>query len=89
MNVPHGQPNNMYAYPELHAAQDYLAPVSEQDLQLCRDACVFRTLEPCDNDMFQLCCLLLLEQNLILTNDPYELIDTYVVLRNEIRQTLV
>ncbi|XP_051931236.1 uncharacterized protein LOC127607148 [Hippocampus zosterae] len=55
MNVPSGRPNVMYMLPELYGTRDFLSPVDNEQVQLCKSQCVFRLTMPCDPDVFGLC----------------------------------
>lgn len=61
VNVPSGRPNVMYALPELYRTTDLLAPVENENLQLCKNECIFRLTIPCDPDVYELCNMIMAE----------------------------
>ncbi|KAM7399880.1 hypothetical protein PAMP_019118 [Pampus punctatissimus] len=53
-NVPSGRPNVMYALPELYGTRDFLSPVENEGVQLCKSQCVFRQTIPCNLEVYEL-----------------------------------
>ncbi|XP_072223124.1 uncharacterized protein [Leuresthes tenuis] len=87
-NVPSGQPNVMYALPQLCGTRDFLSPVEDEHLQLCKDECVFRVPIPCDPDVYELCHIFMAESHLTLPTDPYQAVSLYLHLREAITASL-
>ncbi|KAF3854207.1 hypothetical protein F7725_022262, partial [Dissostichus mawsoni] len=62
-NVPAGIPNIMYTAPHLWGADDLLVPFSD-DLPTCKESCKFLTSVPCDEDVFDLCTIIMEESGM-------------------------
>ncbi|XP_070411871.1 uncharacterized protein [Nothobranchius furzeri] len=88
IHVPSGRPNVMYALPQLNGTRDFLSPVEDEPLQLCKDECVFRRPIPCDQDVYELCNIFIAESHLTLPSDPYQAMTLYRHLREAITASL-
>ncbi|KAK0154136.1 hypothetical protein N1851_003760 [Merluccius polli] len=88
ISVPSGRPNVLYALPQLYGTRDFLSPVEDEHLQLCKDECVFRRPIPCDPDVYELCNILMVESHLTLPRDPYQAVNLYRHLREAITASL-
>ncbi|XP_019737807.1 uncharacterized protein LOC109523234 isoform X1 [Hippocampus comes] len=88
MNVPSGRPNVMYTLPELYGTRDFLSPVDDEQVQLCKSQCVFRLTMPCDPDVFALCAFLMSRSDLMPPKDPYQAVNLYLHLRAALTATL-
>lgn len=88
LNVPSGKPNVMYALPELYGTQDYLSPVQVEDIQVCKNRCVSRQAVPCDADCYELCNILMTEFQLSIPSEPYDALNLYMFLRENISELL-
>lgn len=84
---PTGRPIIMFSAPQIYEARDYKREVSLERLVACKEECVVLNF-PCDEDVYNLCNIILEEQNLFLTGDPYQAVDVYISLRNEIKRLL-
>ncbi|XP_053296889.1 uncharacterized protein LOC128456658 [Pleuronectes platessa] len=60
-----GWPVVMYSFPELHSAEDRLKPVSMEEVTVCMEECTPKGEFPCDETVFELCCLLMEENGRI------------------------
>ncbi|KAL7387755.1 hypothetical protein ABVT39_000448 [Epinephelus coioides] len=88
-NVPHGIPNVMYSTPELWDTEDCAMPLDQEELDVSKGQCVFRSCVPCDEDIFDLCMILVEELGLQFpSKSPLEAIDLYLTLRNAINTEL-
>lgn len=83
-NVPSGIPNVMYLAPRLWGAEDHLVPLSD-DLATCKESCKFLSSVPCDEDMFDLCTIIMEESGLEFPMSRSQALDLYVSLRDIIR----
>lgn len=83
-----GRPVVMYSFPELHSAEDRLNPVSMEEVTLCMEECTPKGQFPCDDTVFELCCLLMEENGWDVPADPFAAADLYILLREEILQTI-
>ncbi|XP_019729826.1 uncharacterized protein LOC109518449 isoform X2 [Hippocampus comes] len=88
MNVPSGRPNVMYTLPELYGTRDFLSPVDDEQVQLCKSQCVFRLTMPCDPDVFALCAFLMSRSDLMPPKDRYQAVNLYLHLRAALTATL-
>ena len=85
-DVPCGRPNIMYNVPSLYNANDCSIAVPEEEVQACRDECIFRDVCPFDEDVYTLCTQLMRENNWSLSNTLLGCTDLYLKLRDKIRQ---
>ena len=53
--VAAGRPVIMYTLPQAYGTQNYLQNTQDNSINICREECTF-PIEPCDSDMFELCC---------------------------------
>ncbi|KAL4009634.1 hypothetical protein ACER0C_003486 [Sarotherodon galilaeus] len=83
-----GRPVIMYSFPELHSAEDRLKPISMEDITLCMEECSPKGQYPCDETVFELCCLLMVENEWDAPGDPLGAADLYIRLREEIQQSI-
>ncbi|KAL3831998.1 hypothetical protein ACJMK2_005664 [Sinanodonta woodiana] len=86
--MPSGRPTVMYQTPTLYGTQNYQSFVPMEDIDTCRAECLFRETYPCDKEIFDLCAFIMEEERLAFPTDPYEGLDLYLFLRNNIRQDL-
>ena len=87
-NVPSGRPNVMFSVPELYGTENYMVPVEDDEIEVCSENAVFRGAMSCDEDVYNMCILIMTEQNLTLGNDAYEALDLYLHLRGRIHAIL-
>ncbi|GAA6092351.1 uncharacterized protein LOC107714737, partial [Tachysurus ichikawai] len=78
---PCGRPVMMYTLPQLFGAREHLKEASQQKIQVCREECRERGPYPCDNTVFDICCLAMAENNLHPPTSPEEAIDLYMFIR--------
>lgn len=79
-----GRPVVMYSFPELHDAEDRKKPTSIEEVALCVEECTPKGEFPCDQTVFELCCLLMEENGWEAPADPFTAADLYIRLREEI-----
>lgn len=65
-------PSNVYLFPELFQVQDYICPVDVEVLELCRRECTIGNELPCDEEIFELGCIFMEEQNL---DPPFNIVE--------------
>lgn len=87
-NVPSGRPTVMYLMPELYSTENFLSSVDEDDLQLCKSTCTFRSTVQCDYDVYELCNIIMAESQMVLPYNSIQALDLYIHLRNEIKVLL-
>ncbi|XP_047242593.1 uncharacterized protein LOC124881124 isoform X1 [Girardinichthys multiradiatus] len=83
-----GQPVVMYSFPELHRAEDRLKPVFMDEINVCMEECTPKGQYPCDETVFELCCLLMVENEWNAPRDPLVAADLYIRLREKILQSV-
>jgi hypothetical protein len=75
----------MYMLPELYGTRDYLCDVTHDDIDICKQDCVFRKAHPCDEDVFEMCSFIMHESNLSYPVSIQEALDLYITLRQASR----
>ncbi|KAG5892739.1 hypothetical protein JTB14_001110 [Gonioctena quinquepunctata] len=85
--APKGRPFIMFELPELYGTRDYLFPISQDDIQICKEECKYIEY-PCDEDVYDLCKIIIEEKCFSLQNDPFECVELYLALREEINRLL-
>ncbi|XP_033761355.1 uncharacterized protein LOC117343145 [Pecten maximus] len=86
--LPCGRPALMYSIPELYGVEDGLKAVEQDKLEICESECRMKDDIPCDKDVFDLCNLLVNENEWNIPVDPYEMCDLYIQLRNQIKNSI-
>ncbi|XP_037136560.1 uncharacterized protein LOC119139703 [Syngnathus acus] len=79
-----GRPVVMYSFPAMHSAEDRLKPTGMQDITACMEECTPKCQFPCDETVFELCCLLMEENEWHAPSDPLHASDLYLMLREEL-----
>ena len=74
-NVPSGIPDVMFTVPQLWGTEDFIVPHS--DLDICKEACKFLSAVPCDEDIFDLCTMIMSESGLTFPKDISEAQEFY------------
>lgn len=87
-DVSSGRPVVMYSFPELHGVQDRLKSVDMEEVTACTEECTPKGQFPCDETVFELCCLLMEEKGWDAPADPLTAADLYISLRKEILDNL-
>ncbi|XP_030578347.1 uncharacterized protein LOC115796976 [Archocentrus centrarchus] len=82
--VTGGRPVLMYTLPEMHGAEDCLKTIDLEELALCKEECTPKSQYPCDETVFDLCCLLMQEKGWDAPRDAFSAAELYLLLRNEI-----
>ena len=81
-----GRPVLMYHLPQLYGYTDQLCNVDDQRLTWCEEECDIPDSQICDKTVYDLCCIIMQENNMILPSNHDEAQTLYLFLRNEIRQ---
>lgn len=74
----------MYLAPHLWRAEDLLLPLTD-DLASCKESCKFLSAVPCDEDIFDMCTIMMEESGFGFPMSMSQALDLYVSLRNLIR----
>lgn len=85
---PLGRPFLMFHVPQLYETVDYITQITENDLLLPREACLFSDNIPCDVDVYELAMEIMNEMGLSQPILPNDAVDLYIVLRNEIKKLI-
>lgn len=81
---PSGRPLLMHSIPQLFGSTDHLKAVHPQQVQLCREECLPRGPFPCEETVFDICCLIMSENHLHPPTTAEEVMELYLFLRAHI-----
>ncbi|XP_041360504.1 uncharacterized protein LOC121376794 [Gigantopelta aegis] len=81
-------PAVLYCLPHLHGYTDCLCQVEPLDIEVSCDEILDERETPCDEDVYELCTILMDENNLSPARDAYAAVDMYIELRTEIKRVL-
>jgi len=82
------RPYIMFTCPELYNTIDYLCAADGVKLECCRQQCLAKTVVPCDDTVFELCCIIMQDSGWDFPYSAREGIDLYINLRREILSLL-
>ncbi|KAJ8030963.1 hypothetical protein HOLleu_27528 [Holothuria leucospilota] len=85
---PFGRPVMMYISPRSYGTRDYLHNVERDELEVCLEECRFKDGFPCCQEVFDVCCVIMNEQNLLPPSSPSEAVELYQILRQALRNML-
>lgn len=73
----------MFNLPHLWNSESYLFDLQDEDISVCKDECVFVSELVCDETIFELCHILIEENNLVVknANDAYDAVNLYIELK--------
>ncbi|CAH0550629.1 unnamed protein product [Brassicogethes aeneus] len=83
-NCPSGRPDVIFNFPQIHNSRDHLIVVEEEHLQICEEECVFLDCPCSNNDVHDLCKIVLDELGSDKPTDPFYALNLYKELRDEI-----
>ena len=87
--VPSGRPNALFFFPEIRGAHDEGCQIITNDMAVCNRHCSFRASTPCeDQDVYDLCILLVAQHNYRIATNAYEGLHMYKQLRQDILSLL-
>lgn len=78
----------MFSLLGLHNAEDRLKLIDVDEAAFCQEECTPKGQFPCDETVFDLCCLLMEENGWDAPTDPFSAANLYVLLRAEIQQNI-
>ncbi|KAJ8322091.1 hypothetical protein KUTeg_000562 [Tegillarca granosa] len=87
-NSPHGRPVVMYMLPSSYNTRSYLHDVDQNKVDVCQEECTFRRQQVCDEDIDELCRILMEENVLAEPTAIEEAISLYSKLRYAFYQEL-
>ncbi|KAA0713809.1 hypothetical protein E1301_Tti015558 [Triplophysa tibetana] len=87
-NVPCGIPDVMFMAPHLWGVEDLIVPLTE-DLNTCKENCKFLSSVPCDEDVFDLCTIIMEESGLQFPSTRTQALDLYLHLRDTVRLNVI
>lgn len=79
----------MFMAPQLWGTEDFIVEQDSDDLQTAQEACLFLTAVPCDEEVFDLCTIVMEEQQLSFTKDRLEALELYLELRDAVRSQII
>lgn len=84
--TPHGRPLLLYNAPEMHNTQDYKIPITEDEVECCRELCASDNDETDDfcKDIYDMASLIMEEERRDEPKSQEEAAELYLYLRNEI-----
>ena len=77
-----GRPLLLYTLPQLFGAEDKLVAVNRRQLVDCQAESTPKGEYPCDTEVFQLCCILMVENDWDAPTTGYEAAELYRLLRD-------
>ena len=85
---PSGLHVMMYTAPHLYGAQDHICQSENEDLRICKEESREKGEYPCDDTVYDICCLLMAENDWSATHDVTAAIELYNLLRDCILDNL-
>ena len=86
---PTGRPILMHTSPQLYGTEDKLVDVDIDDVEACFDDCMFKEWKPCsDSTVFELCCEIMAQEDLIPPSDTQRAVTLYHSLRDIVNTEL-
>ncbi|XP_035990558.1 uncharacterized protein LOC118562959 [Fundulus heteroclitus] len=86
--VAGGRPILMYTVPQEYDAEDCLKTVDMEEVAVCKEECTPKSQFPCDETVFELCLLLMQENEWEAPTDAYNAAELYTSLRAVLLQNL-
>ncbi|KAA0706217.1 hypothetical protein E1301_Tti016289 [Triplophysa tibetana] len=89
-DIQHGKPFLMYNLPELYQSKDYMNPLDAERLNVIihENICLWKSDIPCDRDLYDLCVLVMGENNLQPSATATEALRLYINIRPLVRELL-
>lgn len=84
---PTGRPTIMFEIPSLYGAQNYMTRVPNFAIEAISCNCKILNY-PCDEDLHNLCSILMAENGYKHQSDPYEAMELYIALRRILKQLI-
>lgn len=78
----------MYYTPLLWNAEDHLCNVSIADFNVCREEALFRSSIPCDEDVYEMCVIIMRRDQSEPPSNFSEAVELYTHLQQDILQML-
>ena len=88
LNYEGGRPMLLYSLSELNGIQDKIVDVDADELHEWEEECLFKEEYPCDHDIFEVCCILMEENNWQVPSNGYEAAQLYMKLKNQMKLDL-
>lgn len=70
----------MYSVPEVYSASNRLCRIDTNTILATKDLCTFLEL-PCDENIYEMICIIMEEEDMILSDDIYDRVDMYIDVR--------
>lgn len=87
-HLVHGRPYILYNMPELYGRQNFKCDVPDGKLEVCFDECKFKSVNPCDTDLYKLCCIYMEENGWTFPHCAEDAFELYSNLREELNHVL-
>ena len=87
--TPNGRPLVLYNFPELCGTEDFLWEVEEIKVDLCKEQCIEKSEVPCNEELLELCHLVMEEHGWNNPANAQEAIELYILLSPIIRDLLI
>lgn len=79
----------MFHVPQMYDTHSYLREFENDKLRVCKEESVFEDINiPCDEDLSELCKIIMQENHLTAPKDPFEATNMYIELRNHLLNEL-
>ena len=87
-NQPGARPSLLYTLPEMAGAEDHKVPVPQQELDICQTESTEKDEYPCERNVFDICCILMAENDWAAPQNGYEAAALYIKLKRQITADL-
>lgn len=75
----------MFELPGLYNTKNYICNITLQEIDACEEECLYLADDvACDRDVHELCTIIMNEEGLTSSKNPYDAAELYVKLRNQI-----
>lgn len=78
-----------YNAPDLYGTRYFVHPVPQKEVLFCKEEETDQNVYPCDQALFELCCIVMEENNIAAPEDLYQANDQYINLRNNLLELII
>lgn len=83
-----GRPFIMYHIPQIYDTYDYLQELANEDIDVFNPRGLFADNIPCDRDVYDLCNIIMNENAMFMTSEPFATVELYTILRQQLLNIL-
>ncbi|KAL3857639.1 hypothetical protein ACJMK2_012286 [Sinanodonta woodiana] len=83
--LPCDKPVLLYTFSHLYGFDNLICQADNLDIEVCEEECQAKNDLPCDEDLYELCLILMDENDWNQPEDPYEAVNLYQELRSCIK----